>query len=95
MPALGDEVDIQALVASAIFPDHAALQIFEVDPPALFLRRVGREVVLCDRRALANSGNVLPHIEGQVVDVIVVKRIMFVAYTALGKSRGDAREHEA
>ncbi|UFX47867.1 hypothetical protein HAP47_0014860 [Bradyrhizobium sp. 41S5] len=95
MRALGYKIHIQALIASAIFPDHAALQIFEVDPPALFSRRVGRKVVLRDRRSLANSSNVLPHIEGQVVDVIVVKRIVFVAYAALGKSRGDAQKHEA
>ncbi|WP_456753800.1 MULTISPECIES: hypothetical protein [unclassified Bradyrhizobium] len=95
MRALGNEVDIEALVASAILSDHAALQIFEVDPPALLLRRVGREVVLRDRRPLANPGNVLPHIDGQIVDVMVIKRIMLVAHAALGESRMHAQEDEA
>ncbi|MCA6099092.1 MULTISPECIES: hypothetical protein [Bradyrhizobium] len=96
MRALGYEVHVQALIAFAIFTDHAALQIFEVYPPALFLRRVGREVVLRDRRSLADSGNVLPHIGRQVVYVIGIKRIMLVAYAAaLAKGRRDAQEHEA
>ncbi|WLA51313.1 MULTISPECIES: hypothetical protein [Bradyrhizobium] len=95
MRALGYEVHIHALVASAIFPDHAALQIFEVYPPALFLRGIGRKVVLRDRRSLANSGNVLPHVGRQIVDVIVIQRIMLVAYAALGKRRRDAQEHKA
>ncbi|WLA86197.1 MULTISPECIES: hypothetical protein [Bradyrhizobium] len=95
MRALGYEVHIHALVASAILPDHAALQIFEVDPPAIFLRRVGRKVVMRNRHSLANSGNVSPHVGRQIVDVIVIKRIVLVAYAAVGKSRRDAQEHKA
>ncbi|MCP3413927.1 hypothetical protein NLM16_07440 [Bradyrhizobium brasilense] len=96
MRALGYEVHIHALVTFAILPDHAALQIFEVYPPALFLRRVGRKVVLRDRRSPADSGNVSPHVGRQVVYVIGIKRIMLVAYAAaLAKGRRDAQEHEA
>ena len=58
-----NEVHVKALIASTeIAAQPLTSKIFEIYPPALFLRVIGCEVVLGLRRSLADFSYVLPNI---------------------------------
>jgi hypothetical protein len=42
----GNEVNVETLISVAKFTQAFASQIFEVDPPASLLRRIGGEIML-------------------------------------------------
>src|SRR5215475_2762389 len=54
-----NEVDIQALVSPAEFSHAYALEIFEIDAPTPFARRIGGEVVLGAGRPSANPSDIV------------------------------------
>jgi len=51
------EVHVQTLVSSTIFAKALAAKIFKVYPPALFVRRVGRKVMLSACRSRTGPRN--------------------------------------
>jgi hypothetical protein len=63
-----NEVDVQTIVSSTIFAKAVALEIFKVDSPAVFVRRVGCEIMLGAGRPPADSGDVISDLNGQVYD---------------------------
>jgi hypothetical protein len=62
--AHGYEINIQTLASSTKLAQAIALEIFEVYSPALFVWRVGGEVVLGCGRPLTDSGDVMPDLRG-------------------------------
>jgi hypothetical protein len=71
-----NEVNVQTLVSSAIFAQAIASKIFKVYSPTLFVRSVGCEVVLGARRPLTDPSDVLPDLDGQIVYMMWVPRII-------------------
>ena len=59
-----NEIHVQTLVSSTIFTQTIAAKIFKVYPPALFVRRVGRKVMLRACRSMANSNDILSDLTG-------------------------------
>ena len=55
-----DEVDVQTLLSVTIIGKALASQVFKVYPPALFMRRIGREVMPSAWLPPANSSDVVP-----------------------------------
>ena len=75
--AHSNEVNIQTLASLAIFLQavaSVAFEVFEVYSPALFLRIVGRKVVLSTRRPLADFSDVVADLKGQSVYVMGIER---------------------
>lgn len=88
MRARRDEIDVQALVSSAVLAQSIASKIFEIDPPALFLRRVGREIVLGDWWSLAETGDVVPYVRRKIVYMVGIPRVV-LAHTASSGKGGE------
>ena len=59
-----NEIHVQTLVSATIFTQAIAAKIFKVYPPALFVRRVGRKVMLRACRSMANSNDILSDLDG-------------------------------
>ena len=76
-----NEVNVETLISVAKFAQAFALKIFEVDPPAFFVRRVGREIMLGSGRSLADTADVMAHLNRQIVDMVGIPRV-FVMYSA-------------
>jgi hypothetical protein len=87
MAADFNEIYVQTLVPSTIFAQAVAAKILKVYPPALFVRRVCRKVVLGGGRPFADAGDVLSDLSRQIVDVMRVPRIILVHGTPLGNTR--------
>jgi hypothetical protein len=83
------------LVSSTIFAEAVAAKIFKVYPPALFVRGVGRKVMLSACRSTANSNDIFSHLNGEIVYVLRVPRIIPVYRAALRKSRQFTAEKKA
>jgi hypothetical protein len=81
-----NEVDVQTLVTSTIFAKAVAMKVLEVYSPALFVRRVGCEVMLGSRWPLADSSDVLSDINGQIAYVMRIPRILLMCCAGFGKS---------
>jgi hypothetical protein len=80
-----DEVDVQALTTLPISAlQTVAVEVLEVDAPALLLREVGGEFMLGGGRPSANRANVLPDLGGQPVDVMGIPWIVFANAAASG-----------
>ena len=58
MRAYSDEIDVQTLVPATIRAKAIASEIFKIYPPAFFVGRVGRKIVLGVGRPFADSRNV-------------------------------------
>jgi hypothetical protein len=82
-----NEIHVQALTSSTIFAKALASKIFKVYSPALFARRVGREVMLGARRPGAEASDVSLDLNGQSVYMMGIPRIILVYSAAFGKSR--------
>jgi hypothetical protein len=86
--AFSDEIDVQTLISSPIFRRAATtLQVFEVYPPAPFVRRIGCKVMLRSRRPLADPCYILPDLYRQSAYVMRIPRVILVDGTANGTSR--------
>jgi hypothetical protein len=90
-----NEVDVQTLVSSTIFAKAVALKVLEVYSPALFVRRVGCEVMLGPRRPLADSSDVLSDINRQIAYVVRIPRILLMCCAGFGKSWEFAAKKKA
>jgi hypothetical protein len=75
------------LISSTIFAQTIASKIFEIYAPALLVRRVGCKIMLSAGRPLADSGDVLSDLSGQIVDMMTIPRIVLVHGAAFGNSR--------
>ena len=82
-------------MSSTIFAEAVAMKALEVYSPALFLRRVGCEVMLGSRRPLADSSDVLSDIDGQIAYMMRVPRILLMYCTGFGKSLEPAAKQKA
>ena len=71
-----NEVHVQTLISSAIFPKTAALKVLKIYSPAIFARRVGCKVTLGPGRALADLSDILPDFRGQIADMMGTPRII-------------------
>ena len=80
-----DEVDVQTLVASTIFAKPIAPQVFKVDSPTFFPRRIGCEVMLGARLSFADPSDVLPDVSRQMIYVVGIPRVILVYGAPLGK----------
>jgi hypothetical protein len=74
------------LISSTIFAKAVALKVLKVYSPALFVRRVGCEVMLGDGRPLADSSDVLSDFIGQIAYMMRIPRILRMRGASLGKS---------
>jgi hypothetical protein len=83
------------LVSSTIFAKAVALKILKVYSPALFVRRVGCEVMLGSGRPRADSSDVVSDIIGQIVYMMTIPRIFLVYGAAFGKSWESAAKQKA
>jgi hypothetical protein len=83
------------LVSSTIFAKAVASKIFKVYSPALFVRRVGCEVMLGASRSPADSSDVLSDLSGQMVYMMRIPRIVPNYGTAFGNSRHFAAKEKA
>jgi hypothetical protein len=81
-----NEIHVQTLVSSTIFAKAVASKIFKIYSPALFVRRVGCEVMLGAGRPRADSSDVLSDLNGQIVYMMRIPRIILVYAAAFGKS---------
>ncbi|UPJ63804.1 hypothetical protein [Bradyrhizobium sp. 191] len=81
------EVNVETLISVAKFAQAFALKVFEIDPPAFLVRRVGREIMLAGGRSLADTGDVMANLNGQIVDVVRIPRVFLTYSAAVGKSR--------
>src|SRR5262249_17335982 len=90
-----NEVYVQALVSSTKFAKAFASKIFKVYSPALFVRGVGCEVMLGDWRPRAYSRDVLSDLNGQIVYMIRVPRIILIYGAAFGNGRGVTAKQKA
>ena len=72
------------------FAQALAIEIFQIDPPTLFLRQVGREVMLSPRRALADACDIMSDLDGQTLDVLRVPGLVLDDRTSLGEGRERA-----
>jgi hypothetical protein len=59
-----NEIHVQTLVSSTIFTQAIAAKIFKVYPPTLFVRSVGRKVMLRACWSMANSSDILSDFDG-------------------------------
>jgi hypothetical protein len=75
------------LASSTIFAKAVASKIFKVYSPALFVRRVGCEVVLGAGRPPADSGDVLLDLNRQIANMMGIPRITLIYGAAFGNSR--------
>jgi hypothetical protein len=75
------------LVSSTIFAKAVAAKIFKIYPPALFVRRVGRKVMLSACRSMADSNDIFSDLNREIVYVFRVPRIIPVYRAALRNSR--------
>jgi hypothetical protein len=66
------------LVSSTIYAKAVASEILKVYSPALFVWRVGCEIMLGAGRPLAHSSDVLSDINGQIFYVITIPRIILI-----------------
>jgi hypothetical protein len=82
-----NEVHVQTFVPSTIFAKAIALEIFKVDSPAVFVRRVGCEVMLGFRRPLADSSDVMSNLNRQIVYMMRIPRSLLVCGAGSGRSR--------
>jgi hypothetical protein len=82
-------------VSSTIFAKAIAVEIFKVDSPAVFVRRVGREFMLGFGRPLADSSDVMSDLSWQIVYMIMVPRIVMSCGTAFGNCRQFAAKQKA
>jgi hypothetical protein len=73
-----NEVHVQTFVPSMIFAKAIALEIIKVDSPAVFVRRVGCEVMLGFRRPLADSSDVMSDLNRQIVYMMRIPRSLLV-----------------
>jgi len=83
------------LVSSAIFAKAVALKVLEVYSPALFVRRVGCEVMLGPGRPLADSSDVLSDINRQIAYMARIPRILLMYCAGFGKSWEFAAKKKA
>ena len=81
-----NKVHVQALVSSTILAKAVASKIFKVYSPALFVRRVGCEVVLGAGRPRADPSDVLSDLNGQIVYMMRIPRIILVYGAAFRES---------
>jgi hypothetical protein len=81
-----NEVHVQTFVPSTIFAKAIAFEIFKVDSPAVFVRRVGCEVMLGFRRPLADSSDVMSDLNRQIVYMTRIPRSLFVCGAGSGRS---------
>jgi hypothetical protein len=82
----GNEVNVETLISVAKFTQAFASQIFEVDPPASLLRRIGGEIMLGAGRSLADTVDVLSNLDRQIVDMMRIPRVFLMYSAAFGKS---------
>jgi hypothetical protein len=87
MRAYLNEIYVLTLVSATKFAEAVALKILKIDPPAPFARSVGREVVLSGRVTFADCCNVLPHVSGQIVDMMGVVQGLVRDGAAFGDGR--------
>jgi hypothetical protein len=95
MRTYGDEIDVETLIAVAIFAQAIASQIFKVNPPTLLVRIVGRKIMLGGGRSFADTSDVLSNLNRKIVNVVRVPRITLNHGTAFGKSREFATKQKA
>ena len=81
-------------MSSAIFAKAIAMEIFKVDSPAVFVRRVRCEFMLGFGRPLADSSDVMPDLRRQMVYMIRIPRIVMSCGTASGNSRQFAAKQK-
>lgn len=80
-----DEIDVQALIMmTKVAPQALAVQVLEVDTPALVSRKVGGEIVLGRGRPFANRGDILSDLSGQPLDVTGIPWVVSGAAAASG-----------
>ena len=82
-----NEVNVETLISVAKFAQAFALKVFEIDPPAFLVRRVRREIMLGAGRSLADTGDVMANLNGQIVDVVRIPRVFLTYSAAFGKNR--------
>jgi hypothetical protein len=82
-------------VSSTIFAKAIAVEIFKVDSPAMFVRRVGCEFMLGFGRPLADSSDVMSDLSGQIVYMIRIPRIVMSCGAASGNCRQFAAKQKA
>jgi hypothetical protein len=73
-------------VSSTIFAKAIAVEIFKVDSPAVFVRRVGCEVMLGAGRPFADSSDVVSDLNGQNAYMTRIPRSIFARDGTLGRS---------
>ena len=59
MRANSNEVNIQTLISSTILAQTVASKVFEIDPPALLVRRVSCKIIHCAGRPPADGSDIL------------------------------------
>lgn len=89
-----DEVDVQTLLSVTIIGKALASQVFKVYPPALFVRRIGREVMPSAWLSPANSSDVMPDLRRQIVDVARIPGLVLADGAALRTSRNLAAKQD-
>jgi hypothetical protein len=78
-----------------IFAKAIASKVFKIYSPALFVRRVGRKVMLSACRSMANSNDILSDLNGEIVYVLRIPRIVPIYRAALRNSRQFTAEKKA
>src|SRR5262245_26406168 len=71
------------------------MKVLEFYSPALFVRRVGCEVMLASRWPLADSSDVLSDINGQIAYMMRIPRILLMYSAGFGKSWEFAAKQKA
>jgi hypothetical protein len=90
-----NEVNIETLIASSVFAQAFALQVFKVDPPAMLLRRVGRKIVHRTWGAVANARDIVPNLSRKNSDVLWIPRVVVTDRAALGNRRKLSAQQKA
>lgn len=80
-----DKVDVQTLIAVTIFTQAFALQVFEIDPPAMLWRQVRCEFVHRPWRSFADTGDVLLNLGRQASYVMRIPSVFFGDNAAFGE----------
>jgi hypothetical protein len=81
-----NEVDIHTLISSTKLAKPFASKVFKIYPPALFVRKIHRKVMMCAGRALADFCYVLADLSGQIIDMMRIEGfIMYDGATFRGR----------
>jgi hypothetical protein len=73
-------------VSSTIFAKAIAVEVFKVDSPAVFVRRVSCEIMLGSWWPFADSTNVVSDLNGQIAYMVRIPRSILACDRAPGRS---------